>query len=66
MMREQLEPQHKGEVVAIEVESGDCFLGKTVVEAGNKARQKYPDKVFYFVKVGFPAMHIRRIGTRIA
>jgi len=59
-IREGLEPEHKGEIVAIETESGDYFLGKTVVEAGEKAKQKHPHKIFYFVKVGFPAVHIRR------
>ncbi|MCR4403750.1 MAG: hypothetical protein NUW06_00360 [Candidatus Acetothermia bacterium] len=59
-LKDQLEPGHNGKIVAIEVESGDYFLGESVVEAGKKARQKYPDKPFYFVKVGFPTVHIRR------
>lgn len=59
-IRKELEPEHKGEIVAIETESGDYFLGKTVLEATRKARQKYPDKVFYFVRVGFPAVYVHR------
>jgi len=59
-LKEKLEPGHNGQIVAIEVESGDYFLGQSVVEAGKKARKKHPDKFFYFVKVGFPAVHIRR------
>lgn len=60
LLQEKLEPEHKGKVVAIEVESGDYFLGKSVVEAARKARLKHPEKLFYFAKVGYRAMHIRR------
>jgi hypothetical protein len=59
-IKEELEPKHKGEIIAIEVDSGDYFLGETVIEAGTKAREKYPDKVFYFVRVGFPAVYVHR------
>lgn len=56
----QLEPEHKGEIAAIEVESGDYFLGKTVIEAWQKAKAEYPHKVFYFVRIGYPVVHIFR------
>jgi len=59
-IREKLEPEHKGEIVAIEVDSGDYFLGRTVMEATSEARKKHPDKVFYFVRVGFPAVYVHR------
>ena len=59
-LKERLEPDHNGQIVAIEVESGDYFLDNSVVEAGKKAKEKHPDKLFYFAKVGFPAVHIRR------
>ena len=60
LLQEKLEPEYKGKVVAIEVESSDYFLGESVVEAAKKAREKYPEKMFYFAKVGYRAMHIRR------
>ena len=59
-IKHELEPTHRGKVVAIEVESGDYFLGESVVAAAKKARAKHPDKHFYFVRVGFPSVHIRR------
>ena len=59
-LKGQLEPAHEGQIVAIEVESGDYFIGQSVVEAARKARAKHPDKLFYFVRIGFPAVHIRR------
>lgn len=52
-----LEPEHKGEIVAIEVDTGDYFLGKTVIEAVDKGREKYPAKGFYFMRVGYKAVH---------
>jgi hypothetical protein len=59
-IRDKLEPEHRGEIVAIEVDSGDYFLGRTVTEATSEARKKHPDKVFYFVRVGFPAVYVHR------
>jgi hypothetical protein len=56
-IKDKLEPEHKGEIVAIEVETGDYFLGRRVIEATDKAREKYPDKVFYVARIGFPVVH---------
>jgi len=47
----------KGKIVAIEIESGDYFVGKDSIEAADKARQKYPDKLFYFMRIGAKAMY---------
>lgn len=55
-IKDQLEPKYKGKIVAIEVESGDDFLGENTIEVSTKAKKKHPDKVFYFVKVGYRAV----------
>lgn len=55
--RKKLETTERGKVIAIEVKSEEGFIGRTALEAGLKAREKYPDKVFYFIRVGFPAVH---------
>ncbi len=47
-----LERDHRGEAVAIEVDTEDYFLGKTGLEATEKARIKYPDKLFFVARVG--------------
>jgi len=39
-IKDMLEPEHKGEVVAIEIKTGDYFLGKSVIEADRKARKR--------------------------
>jgi len=59
-IRGDLEPAYKGKVVAIDVETGDYFLGDTVIAAGQQGREKYPGRPFYFIRVGYPAVHVRR------
>jgi hypothetical protein len=56
-LRSKLEPTHKGQIVVIDAESGDYFLGENLHDANEKARKKYPNKVFYAIKVGYPAVY---------
>lgn len=56
-LKSELEPDHNGEILAVEVESGDYFLGCSEVEAYKKATKKHPDKKFAFLRVGFKATH---------
>ncbi len=63
-LRSVLEPQHVGEFVAIEPESGDYFLGKTLTEATRAARTSYPDRLTHVMRVGHKAalhfgLHVR-------
>lgn len=51
-----LEPDHTGEFVAIEVESGDYFVGPTIGAALAKASRKYPDKRFHIMRIGYPVV----------
>jgi hypothetical protein len=53
-LRDDLEPAHEGEIVAVCPESGEHFLGKTLNEADDKAFAKYPDQWLYFVRIGAP------------
>ncbi len=54
---EKLEGEHKGEIIAIEIASGDFFLGKNEIEAYEKGIEKYPNKTFVYKKVGYKATH---------
>lgn len=56
-LKAKLEARYTGKIVAIEVQSGDYFIGDTLHEAREKAREKYPDSVFHFVRVGHPAVY---------
>ncbi|MEK7398727.1 MAG: hypothetical protein AAB116_17480 [Candidatus Poribacteria bacterium] len=47
----------RGKVAAIEPDTGEWFLGKDALEAFNKARSKYPQSIFYFIKIGYPSIY---------
>jgi len=57
LLKEELEKDHKGEIVAIEITSGDFFLGSNEIEAYEKGIQKYPSKTFVYKRVGYQATH---------
>lgn len=61
---EELEENYKGKFVAIEVDSEDYFVGDTSIEANKKAREKYPDKVFFLGRIGYRAAFSFKGGLR--
>jgi hypothetical protein len=54
-LRSQLEATHLHEFVAVEPESGEYFLGRTLSEAGAASRAKYPDRLYHLFRVGHAA-----------
>ena len=50
---QDLEKQHFGRFVAIEVESGEYFIGDTGIEATRKAQVRHPGKIFFLGSVGY-------------
>ncbi len=55
---EKIKSQHtkdKGKFLAIDIESEDVFLSDSNSEAVLAAKNKYPDHVFYVVKIGYSA-----------
>jgi hypothetical protein len=61
-LRPVLESTQKGKYVAIDVASGDYFVGSEILEAYEKASQKYPDRTFVYKRIGYPAA--RFVGSR--
>ena len=53
-IRASLEASHKGEIVAIDVETGDYFLGRTPLEACDKGHVKHPGSILACKRVGYP------------
>jgi hypothetical protein len=49
-----LETTHRDYFAAIEPDSGEYFLGRTLSEASAAARQAYPDRQTYVLRVGHP------------
>jgi len=50
----ELAVQDEVEVVAIEPESGDYFVGRTLGQANRAASEKYLDRWVYFVRLRDP------------
>ncbi|MCW3130931.1 MAG: hypothetical protein N2V75_12670 [Methanophagales archaeon] len=64
-IKEKLEPTLNNKFVAIEVDSGDYFIGNDAIEAANKARERYPSSVFFLVRIGYPAAFRTKRGIRV-
>lgn len=52
-LKSRLEPRDNGKFVAIEVISEDYFVGDSILEALEKAKKKYPNKLFHTIKIGY-------------
>ncbi len=62
-LRSKLEQSHLNFFVAIEPESGDFFLGRTLSEAAAAARIAYPDRRCGALRVGHSAtLHMGAAG----
>ena len=53
----QVEPEHIGEIIAIEPNSETYFLGQDEVEAADKGHAAGVLGPFYFMRVGSPYAH---------
>lgn len=53
----EFEKLYKDKIVAIEIESGDYFIGDSKMEAALKAKAKYPERFFHFIRIGHIAMY---------
>ena len=51
-LRGDLEPEHNGKFLVLEVESGDYELDESQLAALERAEGKHPDSVFYILRVG--------------
>lgn len=56
--------EKKGTIAVIEPETGEYFLAKTLTEALKKAKEKYPGKVFYSIRIGYTFVHEHKGGMR--
>lgn len=49
----ELEKKHFGQFIAIDADSGEYFIGDTVIEATRKAQAQYPGKIFFLGRIGY-------------
>ncbi len=62
-LRASLEATHPHAFVVIEPISRTYYLGETLSEAGRRARQAFPDRLSFAMRVGHAAaIHIGGIG----
>jgi hypothetical protein len=58
-IRAKVEPEHRGKLLAVDVDTGDYALGDTSLAALTNLRAKRPDAVAHLIRVGYPtAMRI--------
>ena len=53
----KLEPDHRGEIVAIELGTNDYFVGEDEIDAADKARAAGHAGALFFLRVGSPYAH---------
>ncbi|OGQ04307.1 MAG: hypothetical protein A2W61_03935 [Deltaproteobacteria bacterium RIFCSPLOWO2_01_44_7] len=49
--------KYKGQIVAIEPETGRYFVGRDELKVALKAMKAFPGKIFSVFRVGYPAVH---------
>lgn len=54
-IRSKLEGEAMNKYVALDHETSQYWLGETASEALSKAKEQFPDKVFYLLQVGSPS-----------
>jgi len=63
-LREQLEKDHWGEYMTINTDNGDYAIAPEHKEAVDKMRVKYPDGLFFTIRIGYRAIaHFRGLGA---
>ena len=53
---------NEGKIIAIDVDSGDYFLGTDTIDAINLGKKKYPSKQFYLKRIGATYTYV--VGAR--
>lgn len=51
-IKSKLETKLMGKFVALDHETSQYWIGETASEALTKAKEKYPNKIFYLIQVG--------------
>lgn len=61
-IRTQVETQHAGAFLILDVETGDYEIDAEDVRALQRAKAKHPDGAFYIVRIGSPTAY--RLGAQ--
>lgn len=63
-IRANVEADHKGRFLAMDVETGDYAIADEDLDATDRLLSKRPDALVYGLRIGFPAAY--RIGFKIS
>ena len=63
-IRPKVEPEHKGEYLIVNVETGDYVMDADDLVASKRAKAKYPNAPLFTVRVGYPTAY--RLGGHSA
>ena len=61
-IRAQVEPQHKGEIVAIDIDTGEWELDPDEATAADRLEARLPDAQIWVLRVG--SRYIRKIRAK--
>ena len=61
-LRSRLEPQHRGQVVVINIETGEHEVDTDHLAASNRAAARHPGAPLFALRIGYPTLG--RIGGR--
>jgi hypothetical protein len=56
-IRQQVETDNKGKIVAIDIETGDFEVDKTVVPATNRLFERHPEAQPWIIRIGHRAVY---------
>ena len=62
-LRDKVEPEHKGRILAIDVKTGSYEIDDKVAVALDRVRAKNPDAMVYCLRLGSPGVY--RMGFRV-
>lgn len=63
-IRAQVEPQHVGRMLAVDVDSGDYEVDQLAHVASERLRARRPNANVFIMRVGFPTAY-RMVGVRV-
>ena len=63
-IRPHVEPEHVGEVIAIDVDSGDYALADSASAAAKRLRERRPDAQVWLMRVGYETLRSFGGGSR--
>lgn len=56
-IRQQVEPNHFGEIVAIDIETGAFEVDEDTLVASDRLLERYPDAQTWFIRIGHRGVH---------